>query len=111
MWVPGKKSSDVSRGSGRVVEVPDDGVPARIGAIVARRHELVAPVRAEIAWWQRVDGQLVGLVAAVAALRDHPATPDELAGMLGEVGLDARVEELRTGIAEATRLLRVLSAR
>jgi hypothetical protein len=86
-------------------------VPARIGAILVRRHELVAPVRAEIAWWQRVDAQLVGLAAAVAALRDHPGTPGELAGVLGEVGMDARVEELRTGIAEATRGLRVLSAR
>ena len=92
-------------------ELPPDGVPARIAAIVVRRHELVAPVRAEIDWWQRVDAQLVGLATVVAALRDHPATPDDLAGVLGGVGTAARVEELRTGIAEATRLLRVLSAR
>ncbi|WP_214403797.1 hypothetical protein [Pseudonocardia lacus] len=90
---------------------PDDDLPARIDAILARRHALVAPVRAELEWWQRVDAQLSGLAAAVAVLRDHPSTPDELRAGLGAFGLDGRVDEVRSGVAEATRLLRVLSAR
>jgi hypothetical protein len=90
---------------------PRADLPARIAAIVARRHGLVAPVRAEVEWWQRLDGQLLGLATAVGVLRDHPATPDELRAVLVELGFDARVDEVRTGISGAGRLLRVLSAR
>jgi hypothetical protein len=94
--------------------VPDDtatGLPARIAAILDRRHGLVAPVRAEIEWWQRLDAQLLGLATAVGVLRDHQGTPEELRAVLTELGIDARVDDLRTGIADAGRLLRVLSAR
>jgi hypothetical protein len=95
-----------------VAAVPDTAdLPARIGAILDRRHELVAPVRAEIEWWQRVDAQLTGLAAAVAVLRDHPSTPAELRTELAGSGFDGRVDDVRSGVAEATRLLRVLSAR
>lgn len=90
---------------------PGADLPARIGAILDRRHELVAPVRAEVEWWQRVDRQLLGLTAAAAVLRDHSATPVELRAALADAALDARIDEVRTGIAEATQLLRVLSAR
>ncbi len=92
-------------------ELADRAIPERIGAILDRRHDLVAPVRAEIEWWQRVDSQLAGLAGAVAVLRDHGSTPDDLRAVLTGFALDDRVDDLRSGIAEATRLLRVLSAR
>ncbi|MCO1660117.1 hypothetical protein [Pseudonocardia humida] len=90
---------------------PDGDLPARISAILDRRHALVAPVRAELEWWQRVDAQLTALAAAVAVLRDHPSTSAELRAELAAFGLDGRVDDARSGVAEATRLLRVLSAR
>jgi hypothetical protein len=98
--------TDVHAGAGPVVDAP-----ARIGAILQRRHGLVAPVRAEIEWWQRVDAQLTGLAAAVAVLRDHPSTPEQLRAALDGSGFAPRVDEARSGVAEATRLLRVLGAR
>jgi hypothetical protein len=95
----------------RAPDASPAALPATIAAILERRHALVAPVRAEIEWWQRVDGLLSGVDAAVAALRDHPSTPDPMRELLAGLGFPGRVEELRGGIADTGRLLRVLSGR
>ena len=84
-----------------------DDVSARIQTVLADRRRSVPRVRAEIEWWLRVDGQLATLAAAVHELGDHPHTPAELRDALAGF----RVEEVRQGVADAVRLLRVLESR
>jgi len=79
----------------------------RIGDILDERRRGLPRVRREIEWWERVDAGLTDLAAAVADLRDHPATPAGLAEALAGF----RVEEAREGVAEAVQLLRVLETR
>ncbi|HXV92884.1 MAG TPA: hypothetical protein VD813_06275, partial [Pseudonocardia sp.] len=98
-------AADVGAGTGTGVTGTD--VPARIRAILEQRRGGLPPVRAEIAWWTGIDEHLVALASAVRELRDHPATPVELHEALAAF----RFEEVREGVAEAVRLLRILESR
>ena len=78
----------------------------RIARILDDRRRLLPGIRAEVARWQAVDGQLAALAGAVEALRVHATTPADLRDALVLPFADAR-----EGAAEAVRLLRVLEAR
>jgi hypothetical protein len=78
----------------------------RIARILDDRRRLLPGIRAEVARWQAVDGQLAVLAGAVEALRVHATTPEDLRD-----ALVLPFAEAREGTAEAVRLLRVLEAR
>lgn len=79
----------------------------RIEVILDARKRRLPQIRADIEWWRDTDDHIAGLDRAVAELRGHPATPEELRTVLEPF----RAEEIREGIAEAIRLLRVLETR
>jgi hypothetical protein len=95
--VPGTGADTASGGSdtaGRIARILDD------------RRRLLPGIRAEVARWQAVDGQLAALSTAVEALRVHATTPEDLRD-----ALVLPFADVREGAAEAVRLLRVLEAR